>query len=291
MSPPPGDAGPGPPRTLSPAARLSFAVGHFLNDLCAGMWFTYLLLFLHSVRGYSSRGAGLLLLLGQAADGLCTPLVGYEADRAACARCGPRKAWHLAGEPSTPSRFRLPPRYRPPPGLSPRAVPHVCLPRLSPTSVTPVILHPLTVTQVVLHPLTVSPVLAVLHPVSPGCPLPSDCHPGLCPPTVIPGYPPCLTVTPGCPLSNCHPEDCPPTLPSDCHSRLSPNSDALCPSSPLTTILWHGPSRSDSHPGTVAPTQLSPYVCPHTATRVSLLLTFQDSVPPVCHLGTRPFLP
>lgn len=99
MSPPSGDAGPGPPRTLSVAARLSFAVGHFLNDLCAGMWFTYLLLFLHSVRGYSSRGAGLLLLLGQVADGLCTPLVGYEADRAACARYGPRKAWHLAGEP------------------------------------------------------------------------------------------------------------------------------------------------------------------------------------------------
>lgn len=99
MSPPSGDAGPGPPRTLSLAARLSFAVGHFLNDLCAGMWFTYLLLFLHSVRGYSSRGAGLLLLLGQVADGLCTPLVGYEADRASCARYGPRKAWHLAGEP------------------------------------------------------------------------------------------------------------------------------------------------------------------------------------------------
>lgn len=92
--------GPGPtPRPLSVAARLSYAVGHFLNDLCASMWFTYLLLYLHSVRAYSSRGAGLLLLLGQVADGLCTPLVGYEADRAAgrCARYGPRKAWHLVG--------------------------------------------------------------------------------------------------------------------------------------------------------------------------------------------------
>ncbi|EHH59065.1 hypothetical protein EGM_09078, partial [Macaca fascicularis] len=67
--------------------------------LCASMWFTYLLLYLHSVRAYSSRGAGLLLLLGQVADGLCTPLVGYEADRAAgcCPRYGPRKAWHLVG--------------------------------------------------------------------------------------------------------------------------------------------------------------------------------------------------
>uniref|UniRef100_D6RJ45 Major facilitator superfamily domain containing 12 n=1 Tax=Mus musculus TaxID=10090 RepID=D6RJ45_MOUSE len=107
MSPPSDDAGPGPPRTLSLAARLSFAVGHFLNDLCAGMWFTYLLLFLHSVRGYSSRGAGLLLLLGQVADGLCTPLVGYEADRASCVRCGPRKAWHLAARAWAAGKPRL----------------------------------------------------------------------------------------------------------------------------------------------------------------------------------------
>uniref|UniRef100_A0A452RRD1 Major facilitator superfamily domain-containing protein 12 n=1 Tax=Ursus americanus TaxID=9643 RepID=A0A452RRD1_URSAM len=101
MGPGPPAAGAGtPPRPLSLAARLSYAVGHFLNDLCASMWFTYLLLYLHSVRAYSSRGAGLLLLLGQVADGLCTPLVGYEADRAAgrCVRCGPRKAWHLVGK-------------------------------------------------------------------------------------------------------------------------------------------------------------------------------------------------
>nr|XP_035142524.1 major facilitator superfamily domain-containing protein 12 isoform X1 [Callithrix jacchus] len=102
--PPAAGAAPSPPsppspRPLSLVARLSYAVGHFLNDLCASMWFTYLLLYLHSVRAYSSRGAGLLLLLGQVADGLCTPLVGYEADRAAgcCARYGPRKAWHLVG--------------------------------------------------------------------------------------------------------------------------------------------------------------------------------------------------
>ncbi|XP_020020289.2 major facilitator superfamily domain-containing protein 12 isoform X1 [Castor canadensis] len=100
MGPGPRSAGAGTsPQPLSLAARLSYAVGHFLNDLCASMWFTYLLLYLHSVRAYSSRGAGLLLLLGQVADGLCTPLVGYEADRAAghCARYGPRKAWHLVG--------------------------------------------------------------------------------------------------------------------------------------------------------------------------------------------------
>lgn len=126
MGPGPPAAGAGaPPRPLSVAARLSYAVGHFLNDLCASMWFTYLLLYLHSVRAYSSRGAGLLLLLGQVADGLCTPLVGYEADRAAgsCVRCGPRKAWHLVGK-SPPSL--LPPTACPP-GLS--LPPSDCLPR------------------------------------------------------------------------------------------------------------------------------------------------------------------
>ncbi|XP_074934079.1 major facilitator superfamily domain-containing protein 12 isoform X4 [Phalacrocorax aristotelis] len=79
-------------------ARLSFAAGHFLNDLCASLWFTYLLLYLHAVLGYGHRLAGALLLAGQAADGLCTPLVGLEADRAAgCGRYGRRKSWHLAG--------------------------------------------------------------------------------------------------------------------------------------------------------------------------------------------------
>ncbi|XP_031460567.1 major facilitator superfamily domain-containing protein 12 isoform X1 [Phasianus colchicus] len=79
-------------------ARLSFAAGHFLNDLCASLWFTYLLLYLHAVLGYSHGLAGGLLLVGQVADGLCTPLVGYEADRSGgCGRYGRRKSWHLAG--------------------------------------------------------------------------------------------------------------------------------------------------------------------------------------------------
>ncbi|KAH0625873.1 hypothetical protein JD844_034228 [Phrynosoma platyrhinos] len=80
--------------------RLSFAVGHLGNDLCASLWFTYLLLFLHSALGFSAGHAGLLLLAGQGADGIATPLVGYEADRAGAGCCGgygPRKAWHLAG--------------------------------------------------------------------------------------------------------------------------------------------------------------------------------------------------
>ncbi|XP_063003267.1 major facilitator superfamily domain-containing protein 12 [Elgaria multicarinata webbii] len=86
------------PQPLALRARLSYSVGHFLNDLCASMWFTYLLVYFHSVLGYSTSHAGALLLAGQVADGVCTPLVGYEADQAGgCGRYGRRKSWHLTG--------------------------------------------------------------------------------------------------------------------------------------------------------------------------------------------------
>ncbi|KAM9358399.1 major facilitator superfamily domain-containing protein 12 [Symphorus nematophorus] len=83
-------------RSLSVCRRLCYAAGHFLNDLCASMWFTYLLVYLHSVLGFQSTYAGVMLLIGQIADGVCTPLVGYESDRAPGV-CGKRKTWHLLG--------------------------------------------------------------------------------------------------------------------------------------------------------------------------------------------------
>lgn len=49
---------PAPGRPLPSSKRLSYAVGHFLNDLCASMWFTYLLVFYHSVLGFQSFYAG-----------------------------------------------------------------------------------------------------------------------------------------------------------------------------------------------------------------------------------------
>nr|XP_057928331.1 major facilitator superfamily domain-containing protein 12 isoform X1 [Doryrhamphus excisus] len=83
-------------RTLTVCRRLCYAAGHFLNDLCASMWFTYLLVYLHSILGLQSTFAGVLLLVGQVADGVCTPLVGYESDRST-GRQGKRKNWHLLG--------------------------------------------------------------------------------------------------------------------------------------------------------------------------------------------------
>ncbi|CAN2389493.1 MFS/sugar transport protein [Pristimantis euphronides] len=62
------------------------------------MWFTYFLVYFHSVLGFDSFFAGLLLLVGQVADGVCTPLVGYESDRQPGLRgYGRRKSWHLIG--------------------------------------------------------------------------------------------------------------------------------------------------------------------------------------------------
>ncbi|NXO02444.1 MFS12 protein, partial [Rhinopomastus cyanomelas] len=85
-------------RPLSLRARLCFAAGHFLNDVCAALWFTYLLLYLQAVLGFGHGPAGALLLAGQVVDGLCTPLLGCEADRpAGWGRCGRRKGWHLVG--------------------------------------------------------------------------------------------------------------------------------------------------------------------------------------------------
>ncbi|XP_044075285.1 major facilitator superfamily domain-containing protein 12-like [Siniperca chuatsi] len=85
-------------RSLPALRRLSYAVGHFLNDLCASMWFTYLLVFYHSVLGFQNTYAGVLLLVGQIADGICTPLIGYESDRTpGCGNYGKRKTWHLVG--------------------------------------------------------------------------------------------------------------------------------------------------------------------------------------------------
>ncbi|XP_054452421.1 major facilitator superfamily domain-containing protein 12a [Anoplopoma fimbria] len=85
-------------RSLPVLKKLSYAVGHFLNDLCASMWFTYLLVFYHSVLGFENTNAGVMLLVGQIADGICTPLIGYESDRTpGCGNYGKRKTWHLVG--------------------------------------------------------------------------------------------------------------------------------------------------------------------------------------------------
>lgn len=88
-------------RPLSLKLQLAYGVGHVMNDVCASMWFTYLLVFFHLVLGFSSSQAGLILLIGQVADALATPFVGFHSDASDnfwICRYGRRKTWHLIGK-------------------------------------------------------------------------------------------------------------------------------------------------------------------------------------------------
>ena len=60
---------------------LGYAIGHILNDMCEAMWFTYLLLFFHNVIQLSNFTAGMLVMVGQIADGIATVLVGVLSDQ------------------------------------------------------------------------------------------------------------------------------------------------------------------------------------------------------------------
>ncbi|XP_076246049.1 major facilitator superfamily domain-containing protein 12 isoform X2 [Calliopsis andreniformis] len=80
--------------------KLAYGIGHVLNDICASMWFTYLLVFFHLVLGFDGTLAGLILLIGQIADALATPFVGFHSDKNDdfwLCRYGRRKTWHLIG--------------------------------------------------------------------------------------------------------------------------------------------------------------------------------------------------
>ena len=83
-------------RKLSYPRWFAFGVGHVFNDLCASMWFTYILVYFHYVLRVQNAYAGTLVLIGQIADALSTPFCGYECDRTRC-RYGRRKTWHLIG--------------------------------------------------------------------------------------------------------------------------------------------------------------------------------------------------
>lgn len=84
---------------LTLRTRITYSVGHVFNDLCASMWFTYLLVYQHFVLQFDNSIAGDLLLIGQIADALATPFVGIESDKPDqfCCKYGRRKTWHLLG--------------------------------------------------------------------------------------------------------------------------------------------------------------------------------------------------
>ena len=82
---------------MSAFERLCYGVGHVLNDLCASMWFSHLLVFYQKVVQVSTTEAGLMLLIGQIVDGIATPIIGIESDRVNKYKYGRRKVWHLGG--------------------------------------------------------------------------------------------------------------------------------------------------------------------------------------------------
>ena len=81
---------------LSIVRKGAYGFGHVFNDLCASMWFTYLLLFFHAVLQIDNTYAGIILLIGQVADAAATPVIGFLCDKTR-SRYGRRKTWHLVG--------------------------------------------------------------------------------------------------------------------------------------------------------------------------------------------------
>ena len=82
---------------LSIGQKICYGVGHVFNDLCANCWFSYLLIYMTKVVGLSDSNAGLILLVGQIADAIFTPFIGYGCDRTTFKYYGRRKLWHLIG--------------------------------------------------------------------------------------------------------------------------------------------------------------------------------------------------
>ncbi len=77
--------------------KVAYGFGHVFNDLCVGLWISYLIVFYYYVIGLSYVHAGILYLCGQVADAAFTPFIGYFCDRTYVKFYGRRKLWHLMG--------------------------------------------------------------------------------------------------------------------------------------------------------------------------------------------------
>jgi len=53
---------PGRPERLGLLTKIAYGTGHILNDMCASMWFTYLLIYFHSVLRFDNVLAGIIML-------------------------------------------------------------------------------------------------------------------------------------------------------------------------------------------------------------------------------------
>ena len=89
------------PRKLTLRNKIGYGFGHVMNDLCASVWVTYLLVFLVQVVKLEKTLAGIVILVGQACDGISTIFIGYfsgvKYDLWLCNTLGNKLAWHIIG--------------------------------------------------------------------------------------------------------------------------------------------------------------------------------------------------
>ena len=81
---------------LTRISLFAYSVGHFLNDLCASFWFYYLGYYLVHIRKLPETDSGIVVLCGQFADAIATPIVGIFADKTET-KIGKRTPWYIAG--------------------------------------------------------------------------------------------------------------------------------------------------------------------------------------------------
>ena len=83
---------------LKRVTKYGYGTGHIMNDMCASLWFTYLLLYYEKVINLGAVYAGIILLVGQIADGIATIVVGILSDRetnlSVCLNYGKRKVFN-----------------------------------------------------------------------------------------------------------------------------------------------------------------------------------------------------
>lgn len=78
--------------TMPLMQKTGFGLGHVYNDLCAGVWFSYTLVFLKGVLQIPGTEAGALVWWGQVVDAISTPICGIITDRYSS-----KRKWHILG--------------------------------------------------------------------------------------------------------------------------------------------------------------------------------------------------
>ena len=79
--------------TLNFFEKVGYSLGHTMNDLFAGVWFSYTLLFMQGVLQMPGAQAGVMVMLGQVGDAIATPIVGFLTDKFST-----KRKWHIFGE-------------------------------------------------------------------------------------------------------------------------------------------------------------------------------------------------